>query len=487
MLQRNIRTFTIKDPSNARDIALFVLLGITENSRKSHSILKETFDGLRSSGNCLSGTDRAFIERIVIGTLDRLITLDTVLDRFISSGIKKQKPVIRGILRSALYQIMYMDRVPDSAACNEAVRLAKLHGMDGLSGFVNGVLRNAARDKNSGGSRITGFQSDSQRYSLPEWICSLITKEYGKDKAEEIFRAFLCERRMTLRFNISRTGRTFRDRNEAERYIRETIESEGFVLRRIDVMDILKNAACFRMEEGVLSACKGEAVLPEWMDDTLLPVMYEVMEGGDITGSEAFRNGLVTVQDPSSALAASYAAPGERDLVIDVCSAPGGKALAAADLMKDSGHIEARDVSTGKVRLIEENVKRCGFGNISCRVMDALKEDEESFYRADILIADLPCSGLGVIAKKPDIKYNLRRYSIEELMLLQRDILSNVSRYVKPKGRLIYSTCTISREENEDNVAWMEAELGLKYLGGCKLLPGEDHDGFFIAVMRKNY
>ena len=119
--------------------------------------------------------------------------------------------------------------------------------------------------------------------------------------------------------------------------------------------------------------------------------------------------------------------------------------------------------------------------------MDALKEDEDSFYRADVLIADLPCSGLCVIAKKPDIKYNLRRYSIEELKQLQRDILGNVSRYIRPKGRLIYSTCTISTEENEENVRWMEEELGFKYLGGCKLLPGEDHDGFFIAVMRKNY
>ena len=451
-----------------------MLLGITENNRKSHSILKETFDAGRASGSSLGGIDRAFIERLVIGTLDRMITLDTVLDRFISSGIKRQKPLVRGVLRLSLYQIMYMDRVPDSAACNEAVKLVKLHGMDGMSGFVNGVLRAAVREKESGGSRLTDFNGPSEKYSLPEWLCSLLIREYGDGKAEEIFKAFLCERHITVRFNLSRLRAqelSVQDagRDEAERIIRERLASEGFELKRVDIRGILEASEHTGVKVG------------------LLPVMYEITGGGDISVSDTFRQGLITVQDPSSALTAAYAAPGEGDNVIDVCAAPGGKSLAVADLMKGFGRIEARDVSAAKVRLIEENVKRCGFENITCRVMDALKEDEDSFYRADVLIADLPCSGLGVIAKKPDIKYNLRRYSIEELKQLQRDILGNVSRYIRPKGRLIYSTCTISTEENEENVRWMEEELGFKYLGGCKLLPGEDHDGFFIAVMRKNY
>ena len=188
-----------------------------------------------------------------------------------------------------------------------------------------------------------------------------------------------------------------------------------------------------------------------------------------------------------SALVASYAAPKDSDIIIDVCAAPGGKSLALSDLMNGNGRIEARDVSSQKVRLINDNIKRCGFDNIKTQILDALKHDEESLYRADIVIADLPCSGLGVIAKKPDIKLNLKPYSVEELRDMQRDILENVSRYVKPKGRLIYSTCTVSKEENEQNAAWIADELGFKLVSSNRLMPSTDNDGFYIAVFEKKY
>ncbi|MDO4961393.1 MAG: 16S rRNA (cytosine(967)-C(5))-methyltransferase RsmB [Eubacteriales bacterium] len=476
------KNFSIKDISSARDIALFVLLEITENKRKSNTILKETFENAkRTEGAVADGgnsgaqgsnapgigkADRAFIERLVIGTLDRMITIDAVLNRFLAKPVKSQKPVIRGILRISVYQLMYMDRVPESAAVNEAVKLTKLHGMEGLSGLVNGVLRNISRELSSGGKKVTEFNSASERYSLPAWLCSYIEKDCGKEKAEEIFKAYLMERSETLRFNLSCTG--IDDAENAEALILSELKADGLAVRRIDMKALI-----------------AEAGVP--MPAGRLPVMYELTEGGDITCSEAFKKGHIIVQDPSSALLISYAAPSEKDFVLDVCAAPGGKTLAAAEHMNGKGRIEARDISRAKTSLIEENVKRCGYKNISVRMLDALTEDEDSFYRADVLLADLPCSGLGVIAKKPDIKFNLEEYSIEELSGLQRDILSNVSRFVKPKGRLIYSTCTISRAENEDNVSWMEQNLGLEKVTTARLLPGRDHDGFFIAVMKKRY
>ncbi len=492
----NRKTIKIRDYKNARDIALFVLFEICENSRKSNTILRESFIEAEHNGADLSSTDRAFTERLVIGSLDRLITLDAVLGRFLTRPMKSQKPLIRAVLRMGLYQILYMDKVPDSAAVNESVKLVKLHGMEGMSGLVNGVLRSVIREKEADGSKLDITNDVSTRYSLPKWMCRLIEDEYGSRISGQIFTAYLAERRETVRFNISRlradqqgnnsqstkaqaddrtlTGKVTSDSQqdlEAERVIVESLNREGFKAERIDMAALLDSELSVYRDkpEGALS------------------VMYEISGGGDISRTEAFVRGYITVQDPASALAASFAAPREGAYCIDVCAAPGGKSLAAAELCQDKCVIEARDVSPQKTALITENVARCRYEHIRVRVLDALSDDEDSLYRADVLIADLPCSGLGVIAKKPDIKLNLEEYAIAELQTLQRDILSNVSRFVKPKGRLVYSTCTLSRRENEDNTAYIESELGFKKLAECKLLPGAHNDGFYIAVLQKQY
>ena len=524
MVFGNRKTIKIKDYKNAREIALFVLFEICENSRKSNTILRECFDEASANGAGLSGTDRAFIERLVIGSLDRLITLDEILSRFLAKPMKSQKPLIKAILRLGLYQIMYMDRVPDSAAVNESVKLTKLHGMEGMSGLVNGVLRSIIREKEAGGAKLDTAKDVSTHYSLPKWMCRLLSDEYGKETSERIFKAYLAERRETIRLNLSRVlldgviidfrdnkkvdtesesarhidDKTKNGRNadaesadsalkdscfdaascdtdeasrQAELYVVESLMEEGFHLEPVDMEAMLNSE---------LSVYKDKPA-------AALPVMYEVSGGGDISRTEAFAKGYITVQDPASALVASFAAVKEGDFCIDVCAAPGGKSLAIAELCRDKCRIEARDVSPQKVSLISENVSRCRYENISLRVLDALKDDEDSLYRAGVLIADLPCSGLGVIAKKPDIKLNLESYAVEELQTLQRDILSNVSRFVKPKGRLVYSTCTLSREENEDNTAFIESELGFKKTAEFKLLPGEHNDGFYIAVLQKRY
>ena len=461
--------YPIRDWQNMRDIALCIFLEITENDRKSHTILKEKFEESKRLGVVPDSRDRAFTERLVIGTLDRLITIDTVLGRFLRRPLRLLKPVIRGILRTGVYQLMYMDRVPASAACNEAVMLTKLHGLEGLGGLVNGVMRAVAREIDANSAKVTVFEENWQRYSVPKWLCRMVEDQYGADRAAEIFEAFLQERPETLRFNLSRTGAA--DPEEAERLIADSLRKDGIVLSRLDYPSLLAKA--------------GQSV-PEGM----LPVVYEAKESGDITRTESFHKGWVTVQDPASAMVAACAAPGADDYIIDVCAAPGGKALALADrlmLLGGRGVVDARDVSAQKVALLDENVQRCGFKNIRTSVRDALKADEDSFYRADVLIADLPCSGIGVIAKKPDIKLNLEAFSIRELQQLQRDILANISRFVKPRGRLVYSTCTITEEENEQNARWAADRLGFSLKSEWKLLPSKDHDGFYIAVLEKRF
>ena len=455
------RNFTIKDKSNARDVALFVFLKITEENRKSNSILREIFDESDRCGYGLTRTDKAFIERLVIGTLGRMITIDALTEPYLKKPLKAQKPVIRAILRLSVYQILYMDRVPDAAACNEGVRLVKLHGLDGLSGFVNGVLRSMIREKEAEGISEYGLEG-FRRYSLPESMYDII-KEDHKEDHERIFEALLIDRRDTVRFNLSRS-----EGPDAEQRIAESIAEEGFSIVPLDMEALIR-------ENGME------------MPSGRLPVVYEITGGGDITKSLAFKKGLITVQDPASALVASYVDPKENDTVIDVCAAPGGKAMAMADLMKGKGNIEARDVSAAKTALITDNINRCGFEDINVRVLDALHVDEESFYRADVLIADLPCSGLGVIAKKPDIKLNFMPYSVEELKNLQRDMLSIVSRYVKPKGKLVYSICTITRAENDENARWISEELGFRLITKGQLLPGEHNDGFYIAVFERKF
>ena len=473
----NRKSIRIKDYKNARDIALFVLFEICENRRKSNTILRESFLEAEHNGAALSGTDRAFIERLVIGSLDRLITLDAILARFLAKPMKSQKPLVKAVLRLGLYQLLYMDKVPYNAAVNESVNLIKLHGMEGMAGLINGVLRSVIREKEAGGAKLDTENETSVRYSLPKWMCRLLTDEYGSETAKRIFNAYLAERKETVRFNISKV---YEDLNaiglqpsdkDAELYIAESLAKDGFNAVPIDMEALLAS------DNSVYKDKPSGA----------FPVIYEISGGGDISRTEAFTKGYITVQDPASALVASFANAAEREYCIDVCAAPGGKSLAIAELSKDRCRIEARDVSVQKVALITENVARCRYNNINVRVLDALSDDEDSLFRADVLIADLPCSGLGVIAKKPDIKLNLEGYAIEELQALQRDILSNVSRFVKPKGRLVYSTCTLSRRENEDNTAYIESELGFKKISECKLLPGEHNDGFYIAVFKKHY
>lgn len=475
-------------PVNEREIVLEVLLEITEKGQFSHIILRDVLWKYQY----LEKRERAFITRVTEGTLEHMIEIDYILDRFSKVKVKKMKPVIRAILRTAVYQLKYMDSVPDSAVCNEAVKLAVRKGFSGLKGYVNGVLRSVARGIDSVQYPTEKTEELSVRYSCPEWVLDLWSASYDIEVIEMMLRDFQEEKPVTIRCCLNRT--TPDD-------LKKRLEAEGV---------------------------KAEI-------HPYLPYAFQISGYDHLNDLETFQDGLFVVQDISSMLVAEIAAPSAGAQVLDVCAAPGGKALHVAeklflaeDVCGDAacagnksgggaaagcgiedqmppGHVEARDLTELKVDLIRENIERTGLPNITAVCRDASVPDETAAESADIVIADLPCSGLGVIGKKPDLRYKASPDGIDSLVRLQRQILSCAQDYVKPGGTLVYSTCTVNPAENMDNVHWLMEQYPEFILddireklcpelrdnvmeNGCiQLLPGvHKSDGFFIArLVRK--
>lgn len=442
---------------NEREIVLEVLLEITEHGMYSHIVLRDVLNKYQY----LEKKERSFITRVTEGTLEHMMEIDYILDQFSKVKVKKMKPVIRNIMRSAVYQMKYMDSVPVSAACNEAVKLAVRKGFGSLRGFVNGVLRNVARNLDQIAYPTEPRQRLSIQYSMPEWILNLWLKAYDSDIVEQMLQAFQRETPLTIRCNL---------RMVTPKQLKEHLEAEGVTVKVHPYLEYAFHISGF---------------------DYL----------GDL---ESFQNGEFSVQDISSMLVSELAGPKEGDYVIDVCAAPGGKSLHMAEKLNGSGHVEARDLTEYKVGLIQENIERTGLSNVEAVQQDALIFDETSVGKADIVLADLPCSGLGVLAKKTDLKYKATKEGTDSLAKLQREMLKNVQAYVKDEGKLVYSTCTINPAENMDNVHWFlneypefelidihgslceELQKDVKENGCIQLLPGvHQSDGFFLACMKK--
>ena len=439
-------------PTKERELILDILMEILEYGGYSHVVLKKALD----KHQYLEKQSRAFITRVTEGTIEYLLTIDAVIDQCSKTKVKKMKPVIRTILRMSVYQILKMDRIPDSAVCDEAVKLAVKRKFHGLKGFVNGVLRTVAREKET-----FVFTDWERKYSMPDWIIELWKQQYPAETVEGIMKAFLEERPTSVRCNL--------DRASMEKIL-TSLEKDGATAQK----NPLANHALFLSGYDYLDAL------------------------------EAFRKGWITVQDVSSSFVGEVADPKQGDVVLDVCGAPGGKSLHIADKLAGTGQVVVRDLTENKILLVEDNIRRTGFTNIRAEVWDALLEDPSWEEKADIVIADLPCSGLGIIGKKPDIKYQVTEEDLKDLADLQKDILSVVWKYVKPGGKLIYSTCTVDHLENEDQRAWflehfpfepvsIEGTFGSQVSeetmkdGYIQLLPGKyPCDGFFISAFRKN-
>lgn len=433
--------------ANIREIILSVLMEYDKADSRKPSLLKDSLEKY----DYLETRDKSFMKRVVDGTLERQIQIDFVLDSFSKTKVNKMQPLIRSLMRMSVYQIMFMDSVPDSAACNEAVKLAAKHKFVNLKGFVNGVLRNVSRNKEAieYPSRELNGGADylSVVYSMPLWICKLWLERFGFWETEGMLKFFLEPRPTTVRLNRN----FFENEESVEAYIKE-LEEAGAVVR--------KNA--------------------------LLPYVLELEKTDNIRFLPGFMEGKFTVQDCSSILLTETADPKPGQTVIDVCAAPGGKSLHAAERVGDGGKVISRDVSERKCDLIRDNADRMGLSNITVEVHDARQHDEALLEKADILYLDVPCSGLGIMGRKNDIKYNVTEEGVRDLSNLQWEIVEASWNYVKKGGILMYSTCTVSKCENEDMVEKICSKLPFEVISERQIIPGEDGcDGFFIAKLRR--
>ena len=430
---------------NTREIALYCIMEILEKKQYSHYVIKQVLDKY----GYLDKRERSFIKRMAEGTIERCIELDYVLDSFSKVPVKKMKPFIRSLMRMGVYQILYMDGVPDAAVCNESVKLAEKRGFASLKGFVNGVLRNIARNK----EKIEYPQKETDlmaylsiRYSQPEWIVAMWLSRFGADKTEKILKGLLEERPVTVRI----------DENLRK-------EEKEDLLRRISLAGI------------------------EFCPVNGLSYAYKLENPDKVESIPGFAEGRIMVQDAGSMEIVEMAGIKEGQYVLDVCGAPGGKALHAACKLNHTGFVRVRDVSEKKTALMEENIKRSGYENIEAETFDATVEDKASIEKADVVIADLPCSGLGAMGRKGDIKYRVKEADIEKIAALQKNILSTVWRYVRPGGRLVFSTCTLTEEENEENTRWFLKNFPFIKEKEKTLFPGIDEtDGFYMVSFLRN-
>lgn len=462
---------------NKRELILDMLIEILEKENYSHLVIRDVLDKY----NYMESRDKAFIKRVTEGTLERLIQMDYILDQFSKTPVAKMKPLIRNLLRMSTYQMLYMDSIPDSAVCNEAVKLAGKRGFKGLAGFVNGVLRSIARNK----TKITYPDREKEKsrflsvwYSMPEWLVKMWMDAYGEKTTSCILEGLLKEHPVSVR-------------------VKENLSSK-------------------QREEWIAQIRKtGVIVNPH----PYLPYAFQLSNIDGIKNLPGYEEGYFIVQDVSSMLVTEVCKIGEAEqagmdaakeqitgdipfLGLDVCAAPGGKSMHLAEKLTGKGKVISRDLTEYKVSLIRDNIERMGYQNIDASVGDALVFDEDLKEKADVVLADLPCSGLGIIGKKRDIKYRISKEGLEELKELQKQILNVIWQYVKPGGVLIYSTCTINSGENQQMVEWFTQNYPFRpeslspYLpemlkkegenGMLQLLPGvHETDGFFLAKLRR--
>lgn len=440
--------------TKSREVAVNTLFQVFENKAYSNIALNRN---LKESN--LEEKDRALVTELVYGTIKYKYTIDKILLKFLDKNFNKVDKYVLNLLRVSVYQLKYLDKIPDFAVVNEAVNLTKERVSKGASGLVNGVLRNYIRNKDQAFYNSENvFEKLAFMYSYPQWIIKLMVNQYGEDVAVRILQGLNSRPSVTVRVNSLKVSY-----DEAL----ERLQAKGY-----------------DAEEGEVAA---EAV--------------RINKGSSIEANDLFRDGFITVQDESAMLVAP-SMDLEKDLIVmDLCSAPGGKTTHIAELMDNTGSVKAFDIYEHKLQLIEENVKRLGITNVETAILDAESHEEKYVMSADRVLIDVPCSGLGIIRKKPEIKYTKKEKELKDIVVIQRRILENAATYVKPGGILMYSTCTVNKSENEDNVDWFlknhsEYESEKIYFGSrdnllynekgyLTVLPDKYMDGFFIAKLRR--
>lgn len=437
---------------NVRDAALTILLAVDKNQAYSNLLLNQTINKYK-----IDSKDRALLTEITYGTLQHKYTLDYYLEPFIRGKLDLW---VRWLLRLSVYQIVYLDRVPDHAAVNEAVEIAKRRGHKGISSTVNGILRSILRQ---GTPSIEEIKDPIKRLAIetshPEWLVERFIDSYGLEKTTEMLHENNVPPTQTVRVNKTKAS----------------VE---------EVLQLLEN-------EGITA--KQSSVIPECIH----------LVNGQASRTNAFKEGYITIQDESSMMPANVLNPQKGWRILDMCAAPGGKTTHIAEKMDNEGSILATDLHPHKLDLVDATCKRLGLDIIQTAPIDGRKAAEylqhESF---DAVLVDAPCSGLGVMRRKPDIKYTKREEDFESLHIIQLALLDNAVKVLKPGGRLVYSTCTVNTSENEETVqAFLASHPEMKLVeienlpeqllqrgqhGMIQVFPQDfGSDGFFVAAFQK--
>ena len=442
---------------NSRELALNILTDINQNGAYSNISI-----GKNIKSN-INPQDENLVREIVYGVIENKLYIDYIISKTSKVKLKKIHLTILDILRIGIYQIIFMDKIPDSAAVNESVNLAKKHGHKGTIGFVNGILRNISRNKEKFNNLDIKDKIDyiSIKYSHPRWMVNRWIKEFGEEFTEELCKSNNEKPELNIRVNTLKISKVD---------LKNRLIEKGYIVK-----------------DGIYSE-----------DCLIIENPYRLTE------LDEFISGYFIIQDESSMLVAQVMDPSENSFVLDVCSAPGGKSTHIAQKMRNNGRILSRDVYEHKINLVKDNAKRLGINIIHCEVFDALKNDSSLINKVDHCLIDAPCSGLGLIRRKPEIKWNKEEKDIKELSDLQYRILENVKGYIKIGGTIVYSTCTIEKDENINlinkflknnddfrlvditNLIKNKENIATLDKGFIQLFPNLHHtDGFFIAKMIK--
>ena len=439
----------------SREVALKALYKIDKEKAYSNIALDEQ---LKENRNILNEKDIGLISEIVYGTTTWKLTIDEIIKKYSNIKIKKISFWILNILRMGIYQIIFLDKIPKSAAVNESVNLAKRYGHKSSSNFVNAILRKIDRKDYE---ELFLIKNDIERISkttsMPEWIVEDLLNEMPIEKVEKICKSSNLKPTITIRVNTLKTTKEelldkFKERN---------IQYKDAVLKDFIILEKAKN----------------------------------------IENLDIFKQGLFTIQDEAAGLAARTLDVAPNDRVLDACSAPGGKTTYLAEIMENQGEILAWDIHEHRTKLVDETANRLGISIIKTDVKDASAFYPEYIEKFDKILLDVPCLGIGVLKRKPDIKWSKNREDVNEITLLQKDILETCSKYLKRGGFLVYSTCSILKQENSDVIKWflnknpnfeIEAinieDFYKQYYqnnGYMQVYQNEKSDGFFICKLTK--
>lgn len=435
---------------NSRSIALKVLNRVFNEGAYSNLALSNELNN-----SDLNDKDKALVTEIVYGTIRRKSSLDTLIASFVKD-IKIMDKRVLNILRMAMYQLKFLDKVPSYAACNEAVEQAKKISL-GSSKLVNGILRTYGKKGESGLNFKNKIYELAYTYSFEPWLIRLFIKQYGEEDTIKILNGLNFTPKVTVRVNSLKS-------NFDEVF--EELEENGY-----------------NVEEGYIC-----------------PEAISIKGGKSVENNKLFNEGKITVQDESAMLVAPLLDINHGETVLDLCSAPGGKTTHISELLENTGKVLAFDLHENKLGLIKENCDRLGIDNVELKEMDATKIDVELVGLADKILLDVPCSGLGIIKRKPEIKWNKNREELKEIVKVQREIMENSWQYLKIGGAMVYSTCTLNKEENEQNIEWFlnkhkDCKLEKVFIGKgdnlkyqndmLTVFPNEYMDGFFMAKLKK--